>query len=103
MVRWEYMGSFHKKARFSRNKSREKRNKRIESGVPEQQGDTGAEAAYLKSSVESRALVTVVLKSGERLRGRVRYYDQDCFSLGPALSGPNIFLRKSSVLYISEE
>ena len=61
---------------------------------------TGSEAAYLKSLVDSRATVTVVLKTGERLSGRIRYYDRDCFSLGPAEGGPKIFLRKNSVSYI---
>jgi small nuclear ribonucleoprotein (snRNP)-like protein len=63
---------------------------------------TGAEAEYLKSLIDSRALITVVLTDGERLRGRVRYYDRYCFSLGPAGGGPKIFLRKSNVRYIEE-
>jgi sRNA-binding regulator protein Hfq len=67
---------------------------------PEQ---TGSETAYLKSLVDSRAKVTIVLKSGERLRGRVRYYDRDCFSIGLSARGPRFFLRKDSVSYILEE
>ena len=63
-------------------------------------GSTGSEAAYLKSLVDSRATVTVVLRTGERLSGRIRYYDRDCFSLGPTEGGPKIFLRKNSVSYI---
>jgi len=64
---------------------------------------TGSEAAHLKSLVDSHAKVTVVLKTGEKLHGRIRYYDRDCFSIGPAAAGPKIFLRKSSVSYIAEE
>ncbi len=64
---------------------------------------TGAEAEFLKSLVDTRARVTVVLRTGERLSGRIRYYDRDCFSVGPAGGGPKIFLRKSSVQYIEEE
>jgi small nuclear ribonucleoprotein (snRNP)-like protein len=64
-------------------------------------GSTGSEAEYLKSLVDSRATVTVVLKTGERLQGRIRYYDRDCFSIGPSEGGPKIFLRKNSVSYIS--
>ena len=64
---------------------------------------TESESAYLKSLVDSRAKVTVVLKSGEKLRGRVRYYDRDCFSVGLSARGPRVFLRKASVSYISEE
>jgi hypothetical protein len=64
---------------------------------------TGNEAIAFKSLVDSKKKVTVVLTTGERLRGRVRYYDRDCFSLGPLGGGPNLFLRKSSVLYVLEE
>lgn len=91
-----------KKARFSRGRSADERGERPESDNPAEQGSTGSEAAYLKSCVDSRAVVTVVLKTGERLRGRIRYYDRDCFSLGPVNRGPNVLLRKSSILYICE-
>jgi small nuclear ribonucleoprotein (snRNP)-like protein len=65
--------------------------------------NTGSETAYLKSLVDSRAKVTVVLKNGERLRGRLRYYDRHCFSIGLSARGPRFFLRKENVSYISEE
>ncbi len=65
--------------------------------------NTGSETAYLKSLIDARAKVTVVLKSGERLRGHVRYYDRDCFSVGLSARGPRLFLRKESVSYICEE
>jgi sRNA-binding regulator protein Hfq len=64
---------------------------------------TGAEAEYLQSLVDSHKMVTVKLITGETLRGHVRYYDQDCFSLGLSAAGPRMFLRKASVAYISEE
>ncbi len=64
---------------------------------------TGAEPDYLKSLVDSRAKVTVVLKTGERLQGRIRYYDRQCFSLGLSAHGPRLFIRKENVSYISEE
>ena len=65
--------------------------------------NTGCEAAYLKSLVDSGATIVVVLTTGEQLRGHVRYYDRDCFSLGPADGGPKLFLRKSSIRYLYEE
>ena len=43
------------------------------------------------------------MTSGETLRGRVRYYDRDCFSLGPEKGRPKVFLRKEFVKYIYEE
>lgn len=64
---------------------------------------TGSEAAYFRSLIDSHTMVTVVLTTGERLRGHVRYYDRDCFSLGPVGGGANVFLRKDSVRCISEE
>lgn len=63
---------------------------------------TGLEAAEWRALVESGARVTVVLDSGERLSGRIRYYDRECISLGPADGGPKIFLRKSKVRYLME-
>lgn len=64
---------------------------------------TGAEAAHLRELVDSRTAVIVTLNSGERLRGRIRYYDRDCFSLRVENGGPKLLLRKSSVLEIEEE
>ncbi len=64
---------------------------------------TGSESEYLKSLIDSRKKVTVVLDSGEKLQGHIRYYDRFCFSIGVANKGPKIFLRKASVLYISED
>ena len=64
---------------------------------------TGSEAEYLKSLVDSKARVTVVMKNGERFTGRIRYYDRYCFSLGLSAKGPRIFVRKASVSYIAED
>ena len=64
---------------------------------------TGSETAYLRSLVDSRKNVTVVLNTGGKLRGRIRYFDRDCFSIGLSDRRLNIFLRKSSVRYIYEE
>ncbi len=70
---------------------------------PVRLSDAASESSYLKSLVDSHAKVTVVLKDGERLRGRIRYYDRYCFSIGLSARGPRIFLRKASVSYISED
>lgn len=64
---------------------------------------TGSESAYLKSLVDSHSKVTVVLTTGERLHGFIRYYDLHCFSIGLSAEGPRIFLRKASVSYIAED
>ena len=70
---------------------------------PVASGNTGEEADYLKSLVDSRARVTVVLNTGERFSGRIRYYDRYCFSLGQAGGGPKLFLRKEHVQSVREE
>jgi sRNA-binding regulator protein Hfq len=64
---------------------------------------TGSESSYLKSLVDSHAQVTVVLTTGEKLRGRIRYYDRHCLSIGLSAKGPRLFIRKSNVSYIAEE
>jgi hypothetical protein len=85
------------------NNHKAKGKKRLALLDPAKQESTGSEAVFLRFLVDSRAMVTVCLVTGEQLRGRVRYYDGDCFSLGPADGGPKIFLRKNSVRYIIEE
>lgn len=65
--------------------------------------NTGMEAWYLEQLIKQEQPVAVVLTSGETLRGFVRYYDKDVFSLGPEDGGPKIFLRKESIRYLYEE
>jgi small nuclear ribonucleoprotein (snRNP)-like protein len=64
---------------------------------------TGSESVYMKSLIDSRTKVTVVLDTGERLQGHIRYCDRECFSIGPSEPGPKIFIRKTSVAYIAED
>ena len=90
-------GRHFKKRRQERFRSHHKSGDSVH---PEQ---GGSEAAFLKSLIDSHANVTVVLKTGEKLRGHIRYYDRDCFSLGLSAQGPRLFLRKASVSYIAEE
>jgi small nuclear ribonucleoprotein (snRNP)-like protein len=95
--------AFSKKRRPFKSRPAKERIEFLEPDAIAKLGSTGAEAAYFRSSIDSRATVTVVLSSGERLRGRIRYFDRDCFSIGLVPRGPNVLIRKSSVLYISEE
>ncbi len=64
---------------------------------------TGMESLYLRDLVESEKIVVIVLTSGEQVRGHVRYYDKDIFSIGPVDGGPKMLLRKSGVRYMYEE
>jgi hypothetical protein len=98
--------AFAKKRRFFKRRSGRTRVQPAESTEPEagdHSGSVGAEASYLRSSIDSRATVTVILDTGERLCGRIRYYDRDCFSLGLIPRGPNLLIRKSCVRCIIEE
>lgn len=95
--------SFYRNRRSHKGRPVAERRERPEPEAAVSLASTGAEAAYLKSSIGSHATVTVVLRGGERLRGRIRYFDRDCFSIGLIPRGPNILIRKSSVLYISED
>jgi sRNA-binding regulator protein Hfq len=64
---------------------------------------TGSETNYFRNLIDSKMPVTVVLLTGERLHGLIRYYDHECFSIGLQDGGPNLFLRKESVRCIYEE
>jgi hypothetical protein len=64
---------------------------------------TGMEGHYLKELIGYETPVVVVLNTGEKIRGIVRYYDRDVFSLGPADGGPKMFLRKENIRYLYEE
>ncbi len=95
------MNFYHDRRRHGR-RHHERRHEHIEAPEVFDLEGTGTEAPFFRSLVDSRAIVSVVLHTGEELRGRIRYYDRDCFSIGPAGGGPKIFLRKDSVLYIRE-
>jgi hypothetical protein len=94
---------FHKEHHSKRRHATRRFDESPEIQDPANAEHTGAEATYLKSLIDSHAKVTVVLNSGERFHGRLRYYDRHCFSIGVSPEGPKIFLRKSCVSYISEE
>src|SRR5262247_3585542 len=64
---------------------------------------TGMEGLYMKELMEDERLVVVVLNNGDPVRGYVRYYDKDVFSLGPEDGSPKVFIRKENIRYIYEE
>jgi hypothetical protein len=96
--------------KFSKTKGKKKKHppkrakkKRIVKPAPPSIESTGMESLYLKELIEDEKLVVVVLNSGEQVRGYVRYYDRDVFSIGPVDGSPKIFIRKSGVRYLFEE
>jgi len=81
-----------------------KRKKKVVKKAPAQTIEsTGMEAWYMKQLMTSEIPIVVVLNTGEKVRGFVRYYDKETFSLGPADGSPKMFLRKESIRYLYEE
>ena len=80
-----------------------RRKKPIKKTPPPNLEITGMEGHYMKELIEKETIVVVVLNSGDPIRGYVRYYDKDVFSLGPADGSPKVFLRKESIRYLYEE
>ncbi len=65
--------------------------------------DTGRESEYFKKLVDNEKFVVVVMSDGEKVRGIIRYYDREVFSLGPVDGSTKRFLRKSSIRYLYED
>src|SRR2546426_2599925 len=81
-----------------------KRKKKVVKKAPAQTIEsTGMEGWYMKQLITSEIPVVVVLDTGESVRGFVRYYDKDTFSLSPVDGSPKMFLRKESIRYLYEE
>ena len=98
-------GKFGKAAGPKKGKKRPpKRKKKVVKKAPAQTIEsTGMEAWYMKQLMTAEIPIVVVLNTGERVRGFVRYYDKDTFSLGPADGSPKMFLRKENIRYLYEE
>jgi hypothetical protein len=98
-------GKFGKAAGPKKGKKRApKRKKKVVKKAPAQTIEsTGMEAWYMKQLITSEIPIVVVLNTGERVRGFVRYYDKETFSLGPVDGSPKMFLRKESIRYLYEE
>ena len=94
--------NYHRHHNPRRNRP-DRANNRPEKRRPSGPASPESESSYLKSLVDSRARVTVIMKNGERFNGRIRYYDRDCFSVGLSSEKRKIFLRKENVSCILEE
>src|SRR5262249_12473114 len=98
-------GKFGKASGPKKGKKRApKRKKKVVKKAPAQTIEsTGMKAWDMKQLKTSESPIDVVLNTGEKVRGLVRYYDKDTFSLGPADGSPKMFLRKESIRYLYEE
>src|SRR5574341_1719213 len=92
-----------KPGKRGKKRGSKRKKKPVKKAPPPSLDTTGMEGYYLKQLIESETPVVVVLNTGEKIRGFVRYYDRDVFSLGPADGGPKMFLRKESIRYLYEE
>ncbi len=92
---------FGKKPKF--RKPFKKKPKRRPEVAPPAMDQTGLEALYLKTLMEEATPIVLVLTSGEKIKGLVKYYDKDTFSFSPADGSPKLFVRKESVKYLYEE
>ncbi|MGH9767063.1 MAG: hypothetical protein ACREAB_06460 [Blastocatellia bacterium] len=98
-------GKFGKPAGGKKGKKRapKRKKKPVKKAPPPSIESTGMEGLYLKELMDAETPVVVVLNTGEKVRGYVRYYDKDTFSLGPANGSPKMFLRKEGIRYLYEE
>ncbi len=94
-------GKFGKKPKF--RKPFKKKPKRRPEVAPPAMDQTGLEALYLKTLMEEATPIVLVLTSGEKIKGLVKYYDKDTFSFSPADGSPKLFVRKDCVKYLYEE
>src|SRR5215510_8704876 len=98
-------GKFGKAAGGKKGKKRapKRKKKPVKKAPAPSIESTGMEGWYMKQLMESAIPIVVVLNTGEKVRGFVRYYDKDTFSLGPADGSPKMFLRKEGIRYLYEE
>jgi sRNA-binding regulator protein Hfq len=66
---------------------------------PEQ---THAENFYWVKQMQARTPMTVVLSSGEELRGIIEWYDRDCIKL-TRYGSPNLLIYKQVIKYVYKE
>jgi hypothetical protein len=63
---------------------------------------TGFESRYLSSLMETSSPIVVVLQQGERVAGRLVWYDQGCLKITPTDGSPSLLIPKISIKYLHE-
>jgi sRNA-binding regulator protein Hfq len=87
-------GGAHVAERGPRTERRERLPRK--SFVPEQ---TFAENFYFQKQLQTKTLLTLVLKNGETINGTVDWYDKSCVKLTRA-GKPSLLLYKTGIRYI---
>ncbi len=63
---------------------------------------TGFEGQYLGSLMETSIPIVAVLREGERVAGRLVWYDHGCLKITPADGSPSLVIPKTSIKYLHE-
>ena len=61
--------------------------------------ETNAEIYYYKKQIDSRTLMTIVLKDGEEIEGTIEWYDRDALKVNRT-DEPNVLLLKHNIKYM---
>ncbi|MGH9852935.1 MAG: Hfq-like protein [Blastocatellia bacterium] len=64
---------------------------------------TGCERRYLESLMETATSLVVVLEQGDRIVGRLAWYDNACLKVRPADGSPSLLIPKTNIKYLYEE
>ncbi len=62
---------------------------------------TNAENFYYSKQIQSKTLMSIVLRDGEVLKGVIEWYDKTCLKLNRE-EAPNLLLFKSTIKYMNK-
>jgi hypothetical protein len=91
----------HQNKRPSSRRGAQKHEETRQSGATDS-SSTGFENRYLSSLMETRSPIVVVLQQGERVAGRLVWYDQGCLKITPTDGSPSLLIPKISIKYLHE-
>jgi hypothetical protein len=58
---------------------------------------------YFEALMADGASVVIVLQQGDRIIGRLAWYDQACLKVRPDDGSPSLLIPKASIKYLYEE
>ena len=61
--------------------------------------ETHAESFYYLKQMDARTPMVIVLSDGEKVHGRIEWYDRDCLKIN-RVDGPNLLIPKQSIKYL---
>ena len=78
---------------------RQSRNGNGGSNRPAPPESTNAENFYYLKQMQSKTLMTIVLKDGETLKGVIEWYDKACLKVNRE-GAPNLLVQKACIKYL---